>query len=445
MLSYQYVKNVLEYQKNSRLTRFELLKIQEIRWRKLVHFVSLYSPFYKRIIKDSGLDPSTAKVTDFPVLTKKIIQDHFDEIVTDSKIKQRSVHEFVEKGNPDILYLGRYHVLKTSGSTGQPGYFVSTSNEVIAGVTPSVARGHSGQSRYKKRIAMVGFPKSFAGSSQTMNFCNRIWLAKRFVEYRPISIEQNFDDVLNELSKFQPHILSGYAKLLLLIADAQRAGKVSLKPDSIDSGGEQLLETDRRYLKDTFGCPVNNHYGSTEGFSMGICRDGEKSIELYEDHLIFSINEDDTHITNLHGFTMPLIRYQMRDILIPRPIKEARPFQRVEPLIGRSDEIPYFITEENYKVTVHPLAFDPLMPEGVKSFFMVSDKPNQVTFHILIDDKFMEYKISILENVHKVLKVFFHEKGLPNLEIITIQETDYSLNLKTGKTTFWRTQVLNKK
>lgn len=52
---------------------------------------------------------------------------------------------------------------------------------------------------------------------------------------------------------------------------------------------------------------------------------------------------------------MPLIRYQMRDILIPRSLAEAKPFQRVESQIGRSDEIPYFITEENNKVTVHLL------------------------------------------------------------------------------------------
>ncbi|MGZ3746826.1 MAG: hypothetical protein ACXWRE_05650, partial [Pseudobdellovibrionaceae bacterium] len=371
-----------------------------------------------------------------------LIQEHFDQIVTDPAIKQKSVHEYVEKGDSNSLYLGRYHVLKTSGSTGKPGYFVSSSDEVIAGVAPSIARGHVGTRRWKKRISMIGFPKSFAGSSQTMSFCNRLWLARRLVNYCPISIEQPFENVLQELNEFQPHILSGYAKLLLLVADAQRMGKIKLSPDSIDSGGEQLLETDRRYLKETFGCAVNNHYGSTEGFAMGICRDGENFIELFEDHLMITINESDTHITNLDGFTMPLIRYQMRDILIPRPVSESQPFQRVECLIGRSDEIPYFITEENNRVTVHPLAFDPLMPEGVKSFFMVSEKANRVAFHILIDEKFINLKQQILNNVQLLLEDFFKQKGLSTLAIDVVYEQDYHVHAHSGKTTFWRNHVL---
>jgi phenylacetate-CoA ligase len=443
MLSYEYVKNVIQYVKVSKMSREQMLAIQVDRWRQLVNFVYIKSPYYSRIMKERGLRPESAKPTDFPVLTKQIIQEHFDEIVTDPAIKQKDVHAYVEAGDPEKLYLGRYHVLKTSGSTGKPGYFVASSKEVIAGVSPSVARGHVGTRRYKKRIAMIGFPKSFAGSSQTMSFCNRIWLARKIVDYRAISIEQPFEDVLKQLSEFQPHILSGYAKLLLLIADAQRSGKIKLTPDSIDSGGEQLLETDRRYLKETFGCAVNNHYGSTEGYSMGICRDGENSIELYEDHLIFSINESDTHITNLHCYAMPLIRYQLRDILVPRPINEANPFQRVECLIGRSDEIPYFTTEENNRVTVHPLAFDPLMPAGVKSFFMVSEKPNEVCFHVLIDEQQISAKDEILANVEGVLREFFLEKQLPSLQVKVIHEQDYGVNAKSGKTTFWRNHVLS--
>ncbi|HEY8271824.1 MAG TPA: hypothetical protein VIG33_13115 [Pseudobdellovibrionaceae bacterium] len=424
------------------MDRQATLALQEARWRKLVRHAYEKSPYYSRIMKENRLSPETAKPSDFPLLTKKIIQEHFDEIVTDPSIKQRNVHEHVEKGNSEALYLGRYHILKTSGSTGQPGYFISSSEEVIAGISPSIARGHVGRRRFKKRICMVGFPKSFAGSSQVMSFCNRIWLARRLVNYRPISIEQPFENVLKELNDFQPHILSGYAKLLLLVADAQRSGKIKLSPDSIDSGGEQLLETDRRYLKETFGCAVNNHYGSTEGFAMGICRDGENFIELFEDHLIININEADTHITNLDGFTMPLIRYQMRDILIPHSSGIATPFQRVEPLIGRSDEIPYFITEENDRVTVHPLAFDPLMPEGVKSFFMVSEKVNRVAFHIFIDEKYLNLKQQILSNVQALLLEFFSQKGLPTLAIDVVYEQDYRVNTRSGKTTFWRNHVL---
>lgn len=441
MLSYYYVRDVLEYKKVSTWPREKVMALQQERWQNLVKFVYKKSPYYKGVMKERGLSPETAKVEDFPVLTKQIILDHFDEIVTDPKIKLKEVTKFVEEGRPEKLYLNKYHVLKTSGSSGQAGYFLATSREVIASVTPSVARGFTGQNRIPKKLALIGFPQSFAGSSQTMNFCNRIWLAKKVVNYLPISIEQPFTEVIRQLNEFQPHILSGYAKLLLLVADAQRSGKLRISPDSIDSGGEQLLETDRRYLKETFSCAVNNHYGSTEGYSMGICRDGETGIELHEDHLIFSINENDTHITNLHGFTMPLIRYQMRDILVPRPFSEAKPFRRVEPQIGRSDEIPYFFTKDNGQVTVHPLAFDPLMPVEVKSFFMVSTKANEVVFHILLSDSGIVQKEQVIEKVQAMLKDFFSAKSLGHIEIQVLVDDDYHINQNSGKTKFWRNEV----
>ena len=418
-----------------------MLELQEQRWRQLARFALKHSRYYQRIAQERNLDPETVRPEDFPVLTKTLIEKHFDEIVTDPRLTLKEVERFVAAGDPQARLFSRYLVLKTSGTSGRPGFFVASSEDVLAGVAPSVARGPLTKRRFPKRIAMVGFPSSFAGSSQSMSFCHRIWLARRLVRYRAISIEQPFEDVLRELQEFQPHILSGYAKLLLLVADAQRAGRLRLQLDSVESGGETLLETDRRYLKETFSCPVNNHYGSTEGFSMGISRDGTDFLELHEDHLIFEILEEETRITNLNNYTMPLIRYRIRDVLGPRPLDEARPFRRVEPIIGRADEIPYFTTTDQNRITVHPLAFDPLMPEGVKSFYMVSEEVNSVAFHIFLDDKSRERSDEVLNSVRQVLKSFFAEKGLSNLRLEVVLEKDYGINSNSGKTTFWRHQV----
>ncbi len=416
--------------------------IQKQKWLKLLKFVNKKSPYYSNIIKHINKPLELIVPQDFPVLTKKIIQEHFNEIVTDSKINQSEVHNHVESHDPTQLYLGKYHILKTSGSSGKPGYFLSSSTEVIEGVAPTVARGHKGIRRRKKRISMIGFPRSYAGSSQTMSFCDKIWIAKKFVEYHPVSIEQPFENVISQLNEIQPHVLSGYAKLLLLLADAQASGKLKIHPDSIESGGELLLNTDRNYLKEVFKCPVNNHYGSTEGFSMGICRDNESGIELFEDHLIFEILPTETRITNLNNFVMPLINYQMRDILVPKGISKTSPFQIVENAIGRTDEIPYLTTLEKDKITIHPLAFDPLMPHGVKTFSMVCDKPNSVTYKIFIDHNHKHLSSNIQAETLKVLKDFFNKKGLSTIEVIVELTDDYDVNLQTGKSQIWRQSVI---
>lgn len=440
-LSFKYVRTLINYVRNSDHTREQILNIQEKRWRKLVRHAYKNSPYYNRIMKERGLSPKTARPEDFPVLTKKIIQEHFEELVTDPAIRQGAVHAHVEKGNPDELYLGKYYILKTSGSTGKPGYFLFNSQEMIEGVTPSIARAPVGIRRRKKRITLIGFPSSFAGSSQSVRFGNSLWIAKKLLDYRAISIEQPFENVIAEMNEFQPHVVSGYAKLLLLLADAQRSGKLNIHPDSLQSGGEQLLESDRRYLREIFQCPVHNHYGCTEGFSLGISRDGEDSMELFEDHIKFRLGEEETYITNLHSMTMPLINYQMRDVLVARDLSEAKPFMRIEPTIGRSDEIPYFTTEEDGKVTVHPLAFDPILPPGVKSFFMSCEKPNHVTFHIMIDQKYDFYTEEILSDIRARLKEFFDQKNLSNVIFQVVHEENYGVSEITGKTQFWRQTI----
>ncbi len=438
MKSWKYIKTLIRYVKTSKLSREELLQVQEDNWRAMLRFAHKHSKYYARIMKERNLSVDSAQPEDFPFLTKQIIQDHFDEIVTDPKIRQKDVHAHVLKGDPDALYLGKYYILKTSGSSGMPGYFVFNAKEMIEGVTPSIARAPAGVRKWKKKITLLGFPKSFAGSSQTVRFGNNLWIAKRLLEYKPISIEQPFEEVIKQMNEFQPDVVSGYAKLLLLLADAKRKGDLKINPSSLQSGGEQLLDSDRRYLRDTFQCPVHNHYGSTEGFSLGICRDNESSMELYEDHVHFRLGADETYITNLHSWTMPLINYQIRDILIPRDISEAKPFRRVEPTIGRSDEIPYFTTEQAGKVTVHPLAFDPIMPTGVKSFYISCDKPNHVVFHTFIDQKYEEQMDQIFAEVRKGLKQFFADQNLSNVKFEVVHEKDYGVNARTGKTQFWR-------
>lgn len=436
--SLSYIKHVTRYAKNSKLGRQQILSIQDRQWRSLLAYSQKYSRYYARVMKEHNLSIQTAQPEDFPVLTKQVIHEHFDEIVTDPRIRRSEVHQHAMNENPAKLYLGKYHILKTSGSSGQPGYFVFDDEEMISGIAPSVARAPAEVARRKRRLTLIGFPTSFAGSSQTVRFGNSLWIAKRFVDYRPVSIEQPFPQVVQQLNDFQPHIVSGYAKLLLLLADAQRRGQLSIKPDSLQSGGEQLLESDRRYLREIFQCPVNNHYGSTEGFSLGICRDGDNSLELFEDHIHFRLGSEETYITNLHSRTMPLINYQIRDVLMPRPMSEAAPFRRVESTIGRSDEIPYFTTEENGRLTVHPLAFDPIMPKEVKSFFMSCAEPNHVAFHIFLDENFYNQKEAVFTEVRTRLKLFFAEKNLSNVVFKVVHETDYGVNHRTGKTQFWR-------
>jgi phenylacetate-coenzyme A ligase PaaK-like adenylate-forming protein len=78
------------------------------------------SPFYQKFHK--GITDSP--LSKLPVLTKSMVMEHFDHLVTDRAIHLNDVKDYVGSFREGERYLDRYWVNATSGSTGQPGFFL---------------------------------------------------------------------------------------------------------------------------------------------------------------------------------------------------------------------------------------------------------------------------------------------------------------------------------
>lgn len=135
---------------------------------------------------------------------------------------------------------------------------------------------------------------------------------------------------------------------------------------------------------------------------------------------------------------MPLIRFQMSDVLNPIPNQSPSPFLKVECGVGRPEGIAYFTTEQNNQVTVQPIEMDPLMPEGVKAFTLLGERANIVECTIFIDDKYTNQQESILLKTKSTLKDFFTEKGLRNIHVEVSVGKDYKINPFSLKTQLWQ-------
>src|SRR5215210_1679937 len=80
--------------------------------RALAHlrdFAAARSPFYRRL--HAGLEE--APLHELPVVTKTDVMDHFDEVVTDRRVRRAAVETFVAAAGPDDRYLDRYWVTAT--------------------------------------------------------------------------------------------------------------------------------------------------------------------------------------------------------------------------------------------------------------------------------------------------------------------------------------------
>ncbi len=57
------------------------------------------------------------------MLTKRELMENFDRIVTDRRLKKDLIADFLTRSkDPNGLLLGRYHVVHTSGSSGELAY-----------------------------------------------------------------------------------------------------------------------------------------------------------------------------------------------------------------------------------------------------------------------------------------------------------------------------------
>jgi phenylacetate-coenzyme A ligase PaaK-like adenylate-forming protein len=325
------------------------------RFRELVAFVQENSPWYRRIIKENQIDPAQCRPEDFPVLTSAIFKENFDQILTDRNITRKKLDEFIRDAPKRDLYLGRYHVVLSSGSSGVPSVFVHTTDEVINGMSYGALHR---QVKLRTRTSFIGPVDAHDMGAAVMGLMDN-WPQRLLFNTRNFDISMPWAEIITGLNEHQPKTISGYKHYLMALADEARAGNLKIRPNLIESGGEPLFPHEREILRSTFRCEIANSYGSSEVNLMGVALNDWEGIYLFEDDLIFELGPEATCVTNLFNRTMPLIRYQFDDILVPVEVSNPRmPFRVVSECIGRSQEMITFEIGEGEKRRFRTVFFD---------------------------------------------------------------------------------------
>jgi phenylacetate-coenzyme A ligase PaaK-like adenylate-forming protein len=97
--------------------RAKLEELQQRRLADLLDWVTQKSPFYREYRSTHRLGPPYS-LQDFPILDKKTYMKHFDQIVTDPRLRLSQLQEHMAHVSGDEYYLGEYRVLTTAGSSG---------------------------------------------------------------------------------------------------------------------------------------------------------------------------------------------------------------------------------------------------------------------------------------------------------------------------------------
>lgn len=310
------------------------------------------------------------------------------------------------------------------------GYYVFSHHEWINGSSHIARVVRPGR---RKRIAYVAATRGhFAGVS--LSLTGNQGLRRFLYEIVPFDVGIPVPQIIRELNEFQPHVLSGYAAMMKVLAESQEAGLLRIKPRQITSGGEMLTQENKSYIERVFNAKVINAYASSEHLYMGLTLPGSDGLHLLEDDLIFELQQDHTCITNLFNYTMPLIRYRINDVLVPDLRQSKYPFLRVREVVGRYEDALVFTNRFGQREFIHPIVIVELMVPGLRSWQIQLIDSTSFVFRARFEPDLGETEKRLAHTrIREKMQSILAEKDMQNVTFDVEERDEIPVDPQTGK------------
>jgi len=351
-------------------TRSQLEAHQAQALRHLRDHAYAYSPFYQRFHRGLFDRP----LHEVPVLTKSTLMEHFDEVVTDRSVHLEAVRAFAGERLEGRLFLDRYWVTATSGSSGQPGFFLFNEPEWLT-IVASFARGQEWSGAavsllHRRKMATVASISPWHMSSQVAATAKTWWTPSiRLPASDPL------ESIVRRLNERKPDVLIAYASMARILADEQLAGRLHIQPGKTFTSSEVLTDETRRRVRSAWGDEPFNQYGATETADIAAEHKRCRHMHLFEDLVVVEVVDEHRQpvppgtygakllVTTLFSRTQPLIRYELNDSvrLAKETCSSGLPFAMLGGIQGRVEDALHLPARSGGRVAVQPLMFNRVM------------------------------------------------------------------------------------
>ena len=352
-------------------TRAQLETHQAALLRELRAYACDASSFYRRF--HHGM--AGAPLHELPILTKGMLMEHFDEVVTDREVRLQQVTSFLASTRGAELFRGSYYVARTAGTTGQPGIFLWKADE-WAGILASYNRPYAwggANFRLTRRSSMA-----VVSSTTPWHQSALVGATVDSPILRTLRIDSGgpLEDVVAQLQRFRPDVLVGYASMLRLLAAEQSAGRLHITPNATFSASEVLTDATRRAIATAWSREPFNVYAATETAGVAAECQHHTGMHLFEDLVITEVVDEQNRpvapgnygarvlVTVLGSRTIPLIRYELSDSVRLSSASACpcgMPFTRIDGLQGREQEALRLRGIDGGKVVIQPVVFHRIM------------------------------------------------------------------------------------
>lgn len=295
-------------------------------------------PFYRERWQQVGLHPDAVRTLDdlrqFPQLTKADIRTQGPRLRSEA-------------------YRGAgVHTKTTSGSTGVP-LTVVVDSEAMAWKRACTIRSDqwSGWRRGQRVARLWGHGAAERGGWKARL---RRAVVDRESYLNTLGIDRpRLRAFADHLRRRPPGLLFGHAHSLYLFAEyVRKACPGSIHPGGVVSAAMALHDWQRGVIEEAFGRPVTDRYGCEEVSLIACECEEHRGLHLNADGVYCEVVRDGRLgpgsgrllVTDLTNRAMPLIRYQVGDVVVPtdRACACGRGLPLIERVVGR--EADYVLT-----------------------------------------------------------------------------------------------------
>lgn len=378
---------------NYRKAPARLRREGDVQLRALVRHAYDHVPFYRALWDDAGVNPAEIRTRDdlarLPMVDKERVVEAGDA----------ALDQTIDRGALDEM--------STSGTSGR-SITIRRDIRELRVVRRSYLRSLflNGARSWHRSVTMAS---TWLSNKQGL-------FIRKFAKTRHIKPTDSLDSQIRTLREFEARNLMGQTGGLYLLArELLRRGE-TFPLKLLAPTGATLMPEMRQVMRDAFRTEPRDLYGAVElGAVSWQCRRGQYHIDA--DRMLVEIVDaqgkpvpdgrpGQVVCTTLHGYSMPLIRYRLRDVasISLETCDCGIKFPLLGPVQGRIND--FLPTPSGELVSPHYLyhIFDHVGGSPVKEWRIIQHAPDRLTYEYVPEDRFDP---AVLESGMRVIRERF--------------------------------------
>ena len=324
------VKWYLLIKKMNKWDNLKVINWQNENLKKLIIHFYENTVYYKKLFDEYGINPyKIASIDDLkriPPLTKKIILEHFDELI------------------PKNIEKIPFKNAATGGSTGDPLKFNLDLNSWSYTTASNIYSFELKGLHYGDKYVALGSSSLFPVSEKSRLHNLYYWLRKKLPMNGMNMSDEVMEKQISYIIKNKIKYIYGYASAIYLLAKYVKTNNLQITLNACFPTSEILADGYRKQIEEAFHCIIMDGYGARDGgitadeLTPGFYHVGYNSIAEVVD--CYAKNTGKLLVTDLLNYAFPFIRYEIGDevTLVPDNVKFYNG-QVISNVLGRESNV----------------------------------------------------------------------------------------------------------